>query len=103
VLRDFFGKAYTTNQIVRMAALNCFKLTSVKSHLNVVISYNSIGLSIGAKKKKKIQTNRVICKVTLSFTPYPLFQWYLQSKEIFKNLSMKCCNSESVLARCLCC
>jgi hypothetical protein len=87
VLRDSFWKAYTTNQIVRMAALNCFKkLTSVNSHLNVVISYNSIGLSIGAKKRKKIQTNRVICKIT----PYPLFQWYLQSKEFLKNLSMKC-------------
>jgi hypothetical protein len=84
LLRDFFWKAYTINQIVRMAALNCFKkLTSVNSHLNVVISYNSIGLSIGAKKKKKIQTNRVIYKLTLSFIPYPLFQWYLQSKEIF--------------------
>jgi hypothetical protein len=29
----------------------------------------------------------------LSFTPYPLFQWYLQSKEILLNLSMKCWNS----------
>jgi len=35
----------------------------------------------------------VICKVTLSFTPYPLFQWYLQSKEISLNLSVKCWNS----------
>ncbi len=26
-------------------------------------------------------------------TPYPLFQWYLQSKDIWLNLSMKCCNS----------
>jgi hypothetical protein len=24
-----------------------------------------------------------------AFTPYPLFQWYLQSKEILLNLSMK--------------
>jgi hypothetical protein len=24
------------------------------------------------------------------FTPYSLFQWYLQSKEIFINVSMKC-------------
>jgi hypothetical protein len=38
---------------------------------------------------------------TLSFTPipsafirYPLFQWYLQSKEILLNLSMTCWNSE---------
>jgi hypothetical protein len=27
--------------------------------------------------------NKVVRKLTLSFTPYPLFQWYLQSKEIF--------------------
>jgi hypothetical protein len=27
------------------------------------------------------------------FTPYPLFQWYLQSNEILLNLSMKCWNS----------
>jgi hypothetical protein len=27
------------------------------------------------------------------FTPYPLFQWYLQSNEILLNLSMKCLNS----------
>jgi hypothetical protein len=26
--------------------------------------------------------NKVVCKLTLSFTPYPLFQWYMQSKEI---------------------
>jgi len=32
---------------------------------------------------------KVIRKVTLSFTPYPLFQWYPQSKEILLNLSMK--------------
>jgi hypothetical protein len=45
--------------------------------------------------------DRVIGKVTLSFhpvfrppfTPYPLFQWYPQSKDILINLSMKCCNS----------
>ncbi len=27
------------------------------------------------------------------FTPYPLFQWYLRSKEILINLSMKGSNS----------
>jgi hypothetical protein len=36
---------------------------------------------------------RVIHKVTLSFTPYPLFQWHPQSKEFLLNLSMKCWNS----------
>ncbi len=36
---------------------------------------------------------KVIHKVTLSFTSYPLFQWYPQSKEILLNLIMKCWNS----------
>jgi predicted oxidoreductase (fatty acid repression mutant protein) len=36
---------------------------------------------------------RVMCKFTLCFTPYPLFQWYLQSKKILLNLVMKCQNS----------
>ncbi len=36
---------------------------------------------------------KVIHKVTLSFTPYPLFQWYPQSNEILLNRSMKCWNS----------
>jgi hypothetical protein len=30
--------------------------------------------------------------ITMSFSPYPFFQWYLQSKEILLNLSMKCLN-----------
>ncbi len=33
--------------------------------------------------------NKVICKVTLSFTPYPLFQGHPQSNEVLLNLSMK--------------
>jgi hypothetical protein len=45
--------------------------------------------------------NIVICEVTLfspylfgpPFTPKPLFQWYLQSKEILLNLNMKSSNS----------
>jgi len=37
---------------------------------------------------------KIIRKVNPAFTPYPpLFQWYLQSKEILLNLSMKCGNS----------
>jgi hypothetical protein len=45
---------------------------------------------------------RVILKVShpifilslgLLFDPYPLFQWYPQSKEILLNLCMKCWNS----------
>jgi hypothetical protein len=50
---------------------------------------------------KERMPNRVIRKVTLCFTPYllcfcppyPLFQWYPQSKEILWNLGMKCWNS----------
>jgi hypothetical protein len=41
---------------------------------------------------KQYKSIKVIRKLTLSFTPYPLFQWYLQSKEILLNLSMKCWN-----------
>ncbi len=37
--------------------------------------------------------NKVIWKVTLSFTPYPVFMWYPQSKEILLNLSLKCWKS----------
>jgi len=33
--------------------------------------------------------DKVSCEVTLSFSHYPLFQWYLQSKKISLNLSMK--------------
>jgi hypothetical protein len=58
-------------------------------------------LDIGLKDLQDfIRVMRVIPKVTLSspcfwacFHPYPLFQWYLQSKEILLNLSMKCWNS----------
>jgi hypothetical protein len=46
------------------------------------------------------QNNTVIHRVTClhpvfgpPFTPYPLFQWYPQSKDILLNLSMKCSNS----------
>jgi hypothetical protein len=31
--------------------------------------------------------------ISSAFTPYPLFQWYPQSKEILLNLGMKCWNS----------
>ncbi len=36
--------------------------------------------------------NKVIPKVSLSCTPYPLFQWHPQSKEILLNLNMECWN-----------
>jgi hypothetical protein len=31
--------------------------------------------------------------ISSAFAPYPLFQWYLQNKEILLNLGMKCWNS----------
>jgi hypothetical protein len=37
--------------------------------------------------------NKVMWKVALSFTLYPVFMWYLQSKEILLNLSLKCWKS----------
>jgi hypothetical protein len=61
------------------------------------------GLGIGSFKKLSYQCGlgiKVIRKVTFSFTPYPLcfhpyplLQWYPQSKKILLNLSMKCWNS----------
>jgi hypothetical protein len=45
---------------------------------------------------RNILCGRVIWKVALSslclwppFTPYPLFQWYLKSKDILLNMAMK--------------
>jgi hypothetical protein len=40
-----------------------------------------------------LSSNKVVHKVTLSFTPYPHFQRYPQSKKLLLNLSMKCWNS----------
>ncbi len=42
---------------------------------------------------------KVIHKVALSFTPYPIFRWYLQNKEILLNLSMKCWSEAKHLIR----
>jgi hypothetical protein len=36
---------------------------------------------------------KLIPKVSLFFIPYPLFKWYLESKEILLNLSVKCWNT----------
>jgi hypothetical protein len=63
-----------------------------------------MSVSAGALRKffelQSQQNNRLIHKVTLSspclrasFHPYPLLQWYLQSKEMLLNLGMKCWNS----------
>jgi hypothetical protein len=53
------------------------------------------------KTKAVLEGIKVMCKVTFSFhplflfafTPYPLFDWYSQRKEILLNLSTKCWNS----------
>jgi hypothetical protein len=47
---------------------------------NLITWYCDCKIKIGFLKLKY---NKVICKVTFSFTPYPIFQWYPQSKEIF--------------------
>jgi hypothetical protein len=46
-------------------------------------------------ERRNVVCNRVNRKVTLCFIPYPLFQWYRQSEEIWLNLGMKCWNSAS--------
>jgi hypothetical protein len=79
------------------------------SYANYGRSHNCKTMTTGNKCATTLKTsqvivivyNRVIRKVTLSspclhpvcgppFTPYPLFQRYLQSKDILINLSMKC-------------
>jgi hypothetical protein len=40
-----------------------------------------------------IKSPSVSPPISSVFGPYPLFQWYLQSKEIWLNLGMKCWNS----------
>ncbi len=45
------------------------------------------------RNSKKHLYCKVICKVTLYFTPYPVFQWYPQSKQILLNVRMKCWHS----------
>ncbi len=57
--------------------------------------------SFHARWEDNCWLNKLISKVTLSFTPYllcfhthyALFQWYPQSKKFLLNLSMKCWNS----------
>ncbi len=68
----------------------CFTLIILKrfGHKNEKNSEIFVKLS----KNQDLQLIEVIHKVTLSFTSYPLFQRYPQSKEILLNLNMKCCN-----------
>jgi len=40
-----------------------------------------------------MKSSSVSPPICSAFVPYPLFQWYLQSKEILLNLHMKCWNS----------
>jgi hypothetical protein len=75
------------------------------SYANYGRSHNCKTMTTGNKCATTLKTsqvivivyNRIIRKVTLSspclwasFHPYPLFQRYLQSKDILINLSMKC-------------
>ncbi len=74
--------------------------TSRKQEQTHRLSGRFYQFTITISKNQGIRSNKVIQKVTLSFTPipsaftpYPLFEWYPQSKEILLNLSMKCWNS----------
>jgi hypothetical protein len=55
---------------------------------------SAAGPNVFSTRARDLEGIRVFRKVTLSlgllFTPYPFFQWSLQSKEILLNLSMKC-------------
>jgi predicted oxidoreductase (fatty acid repression mutant protein) len=59
-------------------------------------------MNFGSKRLKtqiRVHKDNINCEVLReivfgpSFTPYPLFQWYPQSKDILENLRMKCWNS----------
>jgi hypothetical protein len=69
---------------------------------NHVQSYTFLVTTMPVRLSSKIMLHTIVIhKVTMSSpslwgllsTPYPLFQWYPQSKDILINLSMKCYNS----------
>jgi hypothetical protein len=77
-----------SNSIVQQA-INLMR----EPYLNFRCIFTNTHIHSHTKRYNNIYYNRVINKVTLSFTPYPLFQWYPQTNEILLNLSMKCRNS----------
>jgi len=56
--------------------------------------FSPAGLNVFSTRARNLEGIRVFRKVTLPlgllFTPYPFFQWSLQSKEILLNLRMEC-------------
>jgi hypothetical protein len=68
----------------------CSKALGLQVLSTTIIAVRSLPLSRSTQ-------NRVIRKVTClhpvfgpPFTPYPLFQWYPQSKDILINFSVNC-------------
>jgi len=82
-----------------------FQPNLIEVHMPLKIYINLMSTLWGVRGNtlppyKSFGGNKVIHKVTLSSPclwaschPYPLFQWYPQTKDILINLSMKCCNS----------
>jgi hypothetical protein len=58
--------------------------------IKIASTLNPIGENVKFELKTlRLVINKVICKVTLPFTPYPIFQGHPQSNEILLNLGMK--------------
>jgi hypothetical protein len=81
-----FDKEWTQNPVVVRRNFNMF------NQIIKILKY--------IKKYKLLRYIRVTGKspclhpvIGPPFTPYPVFQWYLQSKEMLLNLNMKCWNS----------
>ncbi len=55
--------------------------------------YKDIMINVIMKRKASLKSPCLHPVFGPVFTPYPLFQWYLQSKDILLNLKMKCWNS----------
>jgi hypothetical protein len=99
VLATFFKATHNT---IDRTEISKFLLTEASSHMKTWIN-NDMSCTHGPSPNLTATPPdiRVTCKITLSFALvfgppialYPVYQQYLQSKEILLNLSMKCWNS----------
>jgi hypothetical protein len=87
-LKRFFYSIYKMGidkkEIHPQVTVNLFgKLFSSLQEQNPRWNWVLYYTSLTALSSDFANTIKLIPKVALSFTPYPLFQWYLQRKEIF--------------------
>jgi hypothetical protein len=91
-----FGEAHPKSRDIA-SVLDCERGKKKKTLCAWVVGllhHRCITLIENPNSSSSLQLNsshiKVIRKVTFSFIPYPLFQWYPQSKEILLNFSTKC-------------